>query len=516
MFSRPEIEGPLSALLFVGVDLDSVILRELSGYKPEIISTVTTEPLEFASALKTERWQIVIFQFPMPDVHFSELCAIIRSKNQEIAFICVSDEISEEKLLSLSDCGVVYVPMGMLKCICPVVCQKICHLRSIRRIKFLEEKLRQTPKLEALGRLAGGVAHDFNNVLATIVMRAEQLLEEMPSGFEGSVHLDQILKAGDRGSGLTRQLLAFARNQVAEPQILNLNSVVSQMEKMLKPLIGEDIDLVINLEPKLRNVIIDPVHLEQLIMNLIVNSRDAVESGGQIRIATGNVELTGNFTEFFEVKRGPYSMLSVADNGCGMDALTQSKMFEPFFTTKGERGSGLGLSMVFGIVKQHQGYIIAKSEVGEGTSFEIYLPSTDLRSGVIRQAERSSSDKVANLSILLVEDDELLGNTLSAGLKRMGHQVLLTKCPIEAIRIARQADKQSIDVLLTDVVMPSMTGVELAQAIVKVHPNLKILFMSGYGDMGNGSLDEFHSRSVFMQKPFSLEAMVKKLEELDF
>ena len=378
----------------------------------------------------------------------------------------------------------------------------------------LEEQLRQAQKMEAVGRLAGGIAHDFNNLLTIVTGYSQLLLERLDPSDALSGSVNEIRKAADRASSLTRQLLAFSRRQVLLPQVLDLNAVVGNVEKMLRRLIGEDIELATVLDPELGRVKADPGQIEQVIMNLAVNSRDAMPQGGKLTIETANVELDGEYLRrHVSVTPGPYVLLALSDTGCGMDEETQEHIFEPFFTTKEKgKGTGLGLATVYGIVKQSDGYIWVYSEPQRGTTFKVYLPR--IADAVpAPETPEPASLPVGSETILVVEDEEAVRPLVEGVLKSRGYKVLIASGGDEALKICADAPPP-IHLLLTDVVMPKMGGVELAQRLAALHPETRVLYMSGYTDAGiihNGLLNP---SSAFLQKPFTPDDLARKVREV--
>ncbi|MCU1265594.1 MAG: sensor hybrid histidine kinase [Acidobacteria bacterium] len=378
-----------------------------------------------------------------------------------------------------------------------------------------EEQLRQAQKMEAVGKLAGGVAHDFNNLLTAITGHSEMCLRGLAAEDPLYRRVEQIKKAGDRAAALTRQLLAFSRKQILQPEVIDLNQIVVELNRMLQRLIGEDIDLLMGLGPDLGKVKADPNQLGQVLMNLAVNARDAMPKGGKLTIETSNV----NFSEAFasnhiSVPAGQYVMLAVSDTGCGMDADTQARIFEPFFTTKDVgKGTGLGLSTVYGIVQQSGGSIWVYSEIGRGTTFKIYLPC------VPGSVAENCSDAVkpellkGSETVLLVEDEEMVRDMATEILREGGYHVLEAKHGPEAMALS-QRYKGQIHLMLSDVVMPQMSGRELAERLTPLRSNMKVLYMSGYTDdaiVHHGVLEE---GTAFIGKPFSPDALTRKVREV--
>jgi PAS domain S-box-containing protein len=389
---------------------------------------------------------------------------------------------------------------------------------DITERRALEQQLRQAQKMEAVGRLAGGIAHDFNNLLMVISGYSEFLLERIGSDPEVKAHAQEIANAAGRATSLTRQLLAFSRKQMLAPKIVDLNSVVTENVKMLTRLIGEDIDLVMVPGTDIGAVKADPGQIEQVIMNLAVNARDAMPHGGKLIIETANVTLDANYARFHApVKPGDYVMLAISDTGVGMDADTQAHIFEPFYTTKGLKGTGLGLSTVYGIVKQSEGYIWLYSEAGKGTSFKIYLPRFSATGEALATqpalAAEADQPSPGHETILLVEDEENLRRLARQYLENQGYNMIDAPDGSIAIQIS-QAHKGPIHLLLTDVIMPGMNGRELANKVSPTRPEMRVLYMSGYTEnhIGhNGTLDE---GITLLQKPFTLPALQAKVREV--
>jgi len=375
--------------------------------------------------------------------------------------------------------------------------------------KKLESQLLQAQKMEAIGRLAGGVAHDFNNILGVITGYSEMLEMNLPAEGPGHGRLEQIKKAAARAAALTRQLLAFSRKEVIQPRVLDLNEVVADVEKMLHRLIGEDVQLVTKLGKDLGRVQADRGQVDQIILNLAVNARDAMPQGGDLWIETSNAELDDAYLRTHaDVLPGSYVLLSVSDTGHGMDAETASHVFEPFFTTKPEgKGTGLGLATVFGIAKQSGGHVSVYSELGRGTTFRVYLPRVD------REASTSDVDVVSappprgTETVLLVEDAEALRPMIHEILEAAGYSVLGSSDPEEALLRAASYDG-ALDLVLTDVVMPHMSGPDLVKVIHATRPRVKVLYMSGYTNDAIGKQGVIEPGMHFLQKPFTSEALL--------
>ena len=384
--------------------------------------------------------------------------------------------------------------------------------RDVTERKRLERQYLQAQKMEAVGRLAAGVAHDFNNLLTIINGYSDLLLERLPADDTAREPVVEIKDAGERATGLTRQLLAFSRQEIRTAMVLDLNVLVADSLKMLRRLIGEDVELVFAATPDLGMIKADPGQIEQVLMNLAVNSRDAMPQGGKLTIETSNFLADQDYaTSHYPMPPGSYVMLAVSDTGEGMDAETQARIFEPFFTTKGQgKGTGLGLATVYGIVKQSGGFAWVYSELGKGTAFKIYLP---LAEGTPEAILAAGGVAGGSETVLLVEDEAKLRALTRSILESRGYKVLEAHTSMEALLIPGQ-HKGPIHLLLTDVVMPLMNGREVAEKLAKLHPQMKILFMSGYTDdtvVRHGVLE---SGMAFLQKPFSPDTLARKVREV--
>ncbi len=387
--------------------------------------------------------------------------------------------------------------------------------RANEALRKSEEQLRQSQKLEAVGRLAGGIAHDFNNLLSVILSYSEILSSGLKTDDPARTDLDEIKKAGGRAADLTRQMLAFSRQQVLDLRILDLNEIVTNVNRMLTRVLGEDIELKTLLAAKLVKVKADPGQIEQVLMNLVVNARDAMPTGGKLTIETSNVELDAAYArEHLGVLPGAYVMIAVSDTGMGMDKATQARIFEPFFTTKElGKGTGLGLSTVFGIIKQSGGNIWLYSEPGGGTTFKIYLPQAEGKVDWSPSLVPTPMEVRGTETVLLVEDEDQVRAVASGILKRTGYHVLEARSPGEALLVSEQHPVK-IHLLLTDVVMPKMNGRQLSERIALMRPDIRTIFMSGYTDnviVHHGLLD---SGVSFLQKPFTPDSLGRKVRQV--
>ena len=472
---------------------------------------------ELVRALRAFEPELVISDYSLPAMDGLTALKTVREVLPDVPFIFVSGTIGEERAIeSLKNGATDYVVKDRLGSLAVKVQRALREVDDRAKHKVLEEQLRQAQKMEAIGRLAGGVAHDFNNLLTVIGGYTQLMLVRIPPGDELRLDVEQVAKAGERAASLTRQLLAFSRKQVLAPRVLNLNGAVSETTKLLERLIGEDVELVTILAPGLGNVKADPGQVEQVIMNLAVNARDAMPKGGKLTLSTRNVVLDESHArENPGTQAGPHVLLSVIDTGMGMNRETLSHLFEPFFTTKEQgKGTGLGLSTVYGIVKQSGGSIQVQSEPGRGTTFEVYLPRLDqpvepARKSGIAPAEAPQGSE----TVLLVEDEEAVRRLTQAVLSRNGYNVLLAKDGEEALQAIHQHDGR-IQLLLTDVVLPRTGGREIARQVSRLLPEIKVLFTSGYSDRAfveNGMLE---SGMAFMAKPFTPEELLRKVREV--
>ncbi len=526
--------GDTIRVLLVEDDPDQaeIVRRALRRHEPPFEVTVVGDGAAGLDAVALRPYSIVLLDYSLPRMNGLEVLGRIRERGIQVPVVMVTGQGDERIAVDAIKAGALdYVikTQGYLTTL-PTVLHKALRQhamafensrlyhetqRAYDELSQTQDQLVQASKMEAVGHLAGGVAHDFNNLLMVIMGRTELLLAALGSGDPNRSVIELIEKTAHRAADLTRQLLAFSRKQVLQPAVLDLNTVVSNMSEMLRRLIGEDITLITVLGPALGRVKADPGQIEQIIMNLAVNARDAMPHGGRLTLETANVDLDAAYArKHVSARPGPHIMLALSDTGIGMDPKTQARIFEPFFTTKGPRkGTGLGLAMVYGIVKQSGGNIWVYSELGQGTTFKIYLPQIEepIESAQGRSALAPPLRGVE--TVLLVEDEDAVRDLARDILQARGYTVLEARHGAEALRISEQ-HPGPIHLMLTDVVMPEMTGRVLAGRLAALRPETKVLYMSGYTDnavVHHGVLDP---GTVFLQKPFTGAVLARKVREM--
>jgi two-component system, cell cycle sensor histidine kinase and response regulator CckA len=504
------------------------------GRALEVERVETAEAMR--EALDRKTWDVVTSDWSMPKFSAPAALGILKERQLDLPFIIVSGTIGEETAVEAMRAGAQdYVLKDKLGRLAPAVERELreCKERAARRqaemerrsaevgrqraeeaLRQSEAQLRQAQKMEAVGRLAGGVAHDFNNVLSVILGHAELLLGDLETTDPIRDDIEEMHKAAQRAAGLTRQLLLFSRQQVVSPRVIELHESLTNMEKMLQRILGEDVDLMV-LPPQSRGrVRVDPSHMEQVILNLVVNARDAMPTGGKLTVETSNVVLDDDYAlNHVPAKEGAYVMMAVTDTGIGMDSVTQARIFEPFFTTKeAGKGTGLGLSTVFGIVQQSGGNVCVDSEIGKGTTFKIYLPRVDAELDVPRVVTAPTTLSGTE-TVLLVEDEAQVRTIVFNVLRRQGYRVLVAENAGEALLISEK-HLERIDLLLTDVVMPQMSGPELAKRLASARPEMKVLCMSGYTDDSIIRHGVLNSGVAFLQKPITPVVLATKVREV--
>jgi two-component system, cell cycle sensor histidine kinase and response regulator CckA len=468
--------------------------------------------------LKEEDFQVVLLDLSLPDAQGLDTVSRVCAQAPHVPALVLTG-LDDETLAirAVQEGAQDYLVKGQMDhhLLKKSIRYGIERKRAEEGMRILEEQLRQLQKMEAIGQLAGGVAHDFNNLLTIIRGYIELSLSGLKEGDPLKGNLDEAFQAAERAANLTRQLLAFSRRQMMEMKLLDLNLLLSDLQKMLCRIIGEDIELVTFLEKDLGGIKADPGQIEQVILNLAINSRDAMKQGGKLTIETANVELDEKYARnHISVKPGRYVLLAVTDTGIGMTVEVKKQVFEPFFTTKEQgRGTGLGLAMAYGIVKQSGGNIWAYSEPGQGTTFKVYLPRVNESLDELRESRPEEKLSGGTETILVVEDEEALRKFSALVLRKQGYRVLESPHGNDAFHACRQY-REPIHVLLTDVVMPGMSGPELAERLVAIHPETKVLYMSGYADnaiVRHGILDK---KTDFLQKPFTMERLTTKVREV--
>jgi two-component system cell cycle sensor histidine kinase/response regulator CckA len=470
---------------------------------------------EFTSALAEFKPDVVLADWALPQFGGLQALELVRRVAPEMPCIVVSGSIGEERAVEAIKQGASdYILKSRLARLVPAVERAVREADERAERRRVEQQFLQAQKMEAIGELAGGIAHDFNNLLMVISGYVDMTLGQLPSDSTLREPLEEVRKAGERAASLTQQLLAFSRRQIISPRVLDLNAVVSNMDRPLRRVLREDVDLLIELAPDAGHVLADPGQLEQVLMNLAVNARDAMPDGGKLIVETHRVELTErDAARRLGLQPGPHVMLAVSDTGTGMDAATQARIFEPFFTTKGEgKGTGLGLATVHGIVKQSGGAVTVYSEPGHGTTFRIYFPVVDSSSSASAPSHDPSAAPRGRETILLVEDNDQLRRLTKTVLERQGYRILEASHPDDALAHCRSG--VPIDLLLTDVVMPGMNGRVLAERALDLCAGLRVIYMSGYTEnaiVRNGVLD--HGID-FLQKPFLPEQLARRVREV--
>jgi two-component system, cell cycle sensor histidine kinase and response regulator CckA len=470
-------------------------------------------------ALRTgllERWDLVISDHTIPG--FSGIAALqmVREKFPDLPFIFVSGTIGEDVAVEAMRVGAQdYVMKGNLARLIPAIERELREAKNREERKKIEQRMQQLEKFEAIGKLAGGVAHDFNNVIGAIMGWAELGKDEVAEGSRAAKFFQNIRAQAERAAGLTRQLLAFARRQTLAPRIVDLNQMVSETTALLQKAIGEQIEIKLVLAPDLQSTCADPSQMEQVLMNLCFNARDAMPKGGQLLIETHNVELDDTYVRRHEYARpGRYVALSVSDTGTGMDATTLKRLFEPFFTTKElGKGTGLGLATAYGIVKQHEGLIEVYSEPLKGSMFHVYLPASNgaaqgKSSGATEDAIRGGTE-----TILVAEDHAGNLEMVDEMLRKLGYRVILAKDGGEALRKFRQHCDE-IAIALLDVVMPQMGGPEAYEKIAAIKPGVPVIFSSGYSEEGARLASLVERGATLMQKPYAPKVLARKIREV--
>jgi len=492
----------LRVLIVEDSDTDAeLMVRALrqAGFEPDHHRVETAAAMR--AALDGQAWDVVLSDYSLPGFDAMGALALLRDAAPDVPFIVVSGSVGEDTAVAAMQAGAAdYVMKDRLQRLASAVTRAIEGAVGRRERRRLEEQLAHSQRMEAVGRLAGGIAHDFNNVLTAVLGSIELLLLDEPPGRPHREELDIIRDAATRAKDLIRQLLAFSARQVLQPAVVDLNRLVRDVAKMLRRLIGEDIKLETLLAPELGAVRVDAGQMEQVLVNLAVNARDAMPEGGRLTIKTDNVDAGGSQV-----------LLHVSDSGVGMDEEVQAHLFEPFFTTKPRgKGSGLGLATVYGIVRQSGGHIAVDSAPGRGATFRVYLPRVEAPLDPTDRPRPVTAPAAGSETILLVEDEHLVRLLARKVLERAGYRVLVAAGGAEALELAERY-AGPIHLLLTDVVMPGMNGRALMRRLAPLRPDLRVLYMSGYADEAVAQHGVLDPGTAFLQKPFTPGGLADKV-----
>jgi two-component system cell cycle sensor histidine kinase/response regulator CckA len=504
----------LRVLLVEDSDDDAqLILRELKrGGREHVFMRVQSRDA-LVDALRDQTWDLVIGDYSMPGFSGAEALAVVREHDPDVPFIFVSGTIGEEMAVAAMRAGARdYVLKGNLKRLLPAVERELREAAARRENRALEAQLMQAQKMEAVGRLAGGVAHDFNNLLTVVLGEADLALSVAPPEGEVTESLREIRGAAERAAVVTRQLLAFSRRELVKPEVVDLNQAIPRVEKMVRRLIGEDVELTVRLDPTLGATKCDPGQIEQVLINLVVNARDAMPGGGSVSVETSNVVVGAEDAGRMEVTAGDFVALTVSDTGSGIAPEHLPEIFDPFFTTKGPgAGTGLGLPTCHSIVKQAGGHIAVDSGVGVGTTFTVLLPRVD---EAVTRAETETRDIPRGTeTILLVEDDARVRTVARRMLTSLGYTVLEAAGGDAALELLR-AHRDQIALLLTDIVLPGIGGREIAERARALEPNLRVLFASGYTEDVILRYKVLVHDIAMVQKPFTPDSLGRKVREV--
>jgi signal transduction histidine kinase/ActR/RegA family two-component response regulator len=507
---------PLRVLIISDRDGDALqLIDELhqSGYVPSYQRVATAAAFRESLA---QRWDLILAAYESARLGTLAALEILRENGGDTPFVAISGPVPEASVLEVLKAGAAgHIAREHLSRLGMLVAREMSQAEGRRERNRLEQQFRQAQKMEAVGRLAGGVAHDFNNLLTVITGYADLLLAGHDLATPQRTALEEIRRAAERGGSLTHQLLAFSRRQPFTPRAVPLNTLLVNMEKMLSRLIGEDIDLITLAAAEPSTVHTDPGQLEQVVMNMVVNARDAMPGGGKLVIETANATVDQTYAgPNVDLKPGSYVMLAISDTGMGMDPETTAHLFEPFFTTKAPgKGTGLGLATAYGIVKQSGGAISVYSEPGHGTTVRIYLPSAEAKAAVEVSGQTAGTALRGNETILVLEDEARVRKLICEVLTGRGYHVLEAVRGDQAVRTAADYEGR-IHLLLTDVVMPEMSGPHALDQIRVTHPYIKVLFMSGYTDEAMVHHGVLGSGVPFLQKPFLPDTLARKVREV--
>lgn len=507
---------PLRLLMIEDSEDDAaLLLRELGRGGYEVAHQRVDTATAMLDAVEKQKWDLVISDHSMP--HFTGVDALhlLRAKGSRIPFIFVSGTIGEETAVSaLKDGAQDYLMKTNLKRLVSAVQRELREAEQRLERERLERQVQQLHKFETIGRLAGGIAHDFNNVIGAILGWAELCSQDTQPGTQLHERIHKIMDQADRAAGLTSQLLSFARRQFLQPKRIDLNMHVLQSTSLLRRVIGEHITITVETARDLHVTLADPSQVDQVLMNLCLNARDAMPNGGRLLIETRNIEIIEEYcrTVTYAVP-GSYVLLLVSDNGIGMDAETTEQIFEPFFTTKEPgKGTGLGLATVYGIVKQHGGFLNVDSEPGKGTIFRIYLPAS---TGIAEAREAQSDEKPrkGNETILLAEDHDGLRQSAKEMLEALGYRVILAANGLDAVRLFK-ANSDRIDLVILDVVMPGQSGPDTYSQLTAIRSDLRAIFTTGYTSEAASLFSLIDKGAGFLQKPYGQRSIGLKIREL--
>lgn len=507
---------PLRALIVEDSQNDCDLLLAIlqkGGYDVTYRRAYNAEML--SGMLEEGRWDIVISDYSMPGFTGTDALAMVRGKSLDVPFVFFSGTIGEEIAVHAMRSGAQdYVIKGKSARLLPAIQRELREAELRGERKQMEHRLRQLEKFEALGKLAGGVAHDFNNVIGAIMGWAELGVDRVPSGSPESNLFQRIREQATRAAGLTRQLLAYARRQVLAPRSINLNQMVTETGALLQKTIGAQIEVKTELAADLAVTRADPSQIEQVIMNLCFNARDAMPKGGELLIETRNVELDANHCKWrADAQPGHYVQLSVTDTGIGMSASTIERIFEPFFTTKEVgKGTGLGLSTVMGIVKQHGGFVDVYSELGKGTAFRVYVPASEGPAEVLHSPDEPTV-RGGTETILVADDHDGMRDMAREILETLGYRVVLARDGEEAVR-QFSANQEEISLLLLDVIMPRVDGIDAYERICKLKSSVPVIFTSGYSDHGPLLASVAAKGTTILQKPYGSKVLARKMREI--
>jgi two-component system cell cycle sensor histidine kinase/response regulator CckA len=505
---------PLRVLMVEDSEDDAALLgRELRRGGYEVALQRVDSLAAMSAALERERWDLVICDYSMP--HFSGIDALklLRARSSEIPFIFVSGTIGEDTAVAALKLGAQdYVMKNNLKRLLPAIQRELQDVELRRERKHLEREVQRLQKFEAIGRLSGGIAHDFNNALGVILGWAQMGYDEAPRDSPLQNKLQTIIEQAERAAGLTSQLLAFARRQVLQPRNIELNDLVSETTSLLRGLLGEHIDIRVTLKSDPVCIRADATQIEQVLMNLCLNARDAMPQGGRLIIETQDVEISEEFSRVHSYAApGRYISLSVSDTGVGMDAATLDRIFEPFFTTKETgRGTGLGLATVYGTVNQHGGFVNVYSEPGQGTTFRVYLPASSGPPEPRRQSAFNEKVVGGTETILVAEDHEALRELARHTLVSLGYSVIFASNGLEALHLF-EANSTEIRLALLDVVMPVLSGPDAYSQMCAIKPDLRVIFTTGYTAESASLNHKIEEGAVFLQKPYSSQTLARAI-----